>query len=170
MLTDGHAENSIPPKTLFCRVGYKHAQLEGHEFPQPAPSIYQNNLQLSIKIYGKITGPRNTGHWPTYTLWDLCVILIIQSVTFIHQTVFKILSKITGPWNIGHWPTYTLWGPSLSHCSIIPSMIFIHQIVFKIQGKTTGPWCHWPTYILGGQFLCHTDPLYQVWHSATKYM
>ena len=40
---------------------------------------------------------------------------IIQSMTFIHQTVFKLLSKVIGPWKIGHWPTYVFLGQPLCH-------------------------------------------------------
>ena len=122
---------------------------------------------------------------------------IITSMTFLHQIVFKILSKPTRLQNIGHWPISTLKGQSLCQkCprgravsapdfgsrgrrfesrwrqDFSPNLngASLHR-AFHVHPSIVSKWLKYcwrdlkPSLI---QSLCHTDPLYQVWHSSIK--
>ena len=101
-----------PVWTFHCHLSHSHPARYQKHFVTRASArrgmntpgrchflMYENNLGLTM-IYGKINGPWNIGHWPTYSLqgrsfesqWS-----IIPSTMFLHQIVFKIWSKITGP-------------------------------------------------------------------------
>ena len=110
------------------------AQISGHRYPRPVPSIYiSNNVILRPDLQDI-----KQNHWT----------INYRSLTYIIKFMPSII--------VSHW-------------SIILSIIFKYQTVFKILNKIAGLWNVTDLHIFSwGQSLCHTDPLYQVWHSSIK--
>ena len=116
--------------------------------------MYKNNLS-----WGKINGPWNIGHWPTY-IW----------VTLIHYPKYNVSTSDSlqdmkqNCWTIKYWSLtyiYLVRSNYVSQWSIIATMMFIHQIILKILSKITRSWNigHVDLYLLWGQSLGHTVSL-----------
>ena len=129
---------------------------------------YDIHLSNNVQILSKITGPRNTGHWPTYNDVNLCLSLFLYPTHDVHPS--------DTPEN--HWTmkyrslTYIYFMRSIfvPYWSIIPSITLLHQIVFKILSLITGlpKIGHWSTYISWSQSLCHTDAFSKIWLLSIK--
>ena len=128
--------------------------------------------QISFKILCKITDTK----YRSLTYVNFMRSTFLSLIHYIKYDLHP--SNSLKDTRLNHWTMkyrsltyiYFMWSIFVSHWFITLSVTFIHQIVFKIQSKITGPWNigHWPIYILCSQSLCHTDPLYQVWHSSIK--
>ena len=102
--------------------------------------------QVAFKIWNKITGPENIGHWPTYT-WcgqSLCHTDPLYQLWYSSiKYSSNLLSKITRPRNIGHVDLYLFLGQGLGHTFLSNSLWNIRQNQWTMKYRS-----HWPTFIL----------------------
>ena len=136
----------------------------GGQYHRPVPFL--NFFKSMTMILGKINGPWNIGHWPTYILQGWFWVTLIHYPKYNISPSNSLKDMKQNRWTIKYRSLtymyiYLIRSICMTHWSIIPTMMFIHQIILKILSKITRPWNigHVDLYLLWGQSLGHTVSL-----------